>query len=311
AQPGNEVGRRHVRREDQREVRTQYRYGIGQHRQGREHHQRSQQTRERQVCHGVIGQRLQCVYLLGHAHGAYFSRHSCANAAGEHETREKRTKFQHDALPRNEAYHGQLYAAEELVAGLECRNAAQKCGHDDHEGKGANTYRAHLADGLPSPGGRICKPSYEIACEVSSASGVAHYFQRTASHPAEQALHDAPVARRGGTPRGVRRCRQVRTPHMSTRPTTPNRSPGIHAAGSGIITPRAPRARVSWMRRRKRMVVPRLTPIPYAAPPRCELVARGAPNSAMIMQVTGIASFSIRPTRNLSALPPDRSSVAM
>ena len=59
------------------------------------------------------------------------------------------------------------------------------------------------------------------------------------------------------------------------------------------------------------IVVARLTPMPYAVPPRWVLVARGAPNSAMTRQVIGMAIFSARSTRSTFASPPDRSSARM
>ena len=58
-------------------------------------------------------------------------------------------------------------------------------------------------------------------------------------------------------------------------------------------------------------MVARLTPTPYAEPPRCVLVASGAPNSAMMMHVTGTAIFSARSTRDRLASPPDRSIALM
>ena len=54
-------------------------------------------------------------------------------------------------------------------------------------------------------------------------------------------------------------------------------------------------------------MVARLTAMPYAEPPRCVLVASGAPNSAMMMHVTGMAILSARSTRSTLASPPDRS----
>ena len=80
-------------------------------------------------------------------------------------------------------------------------------------------------------------------------------------------------------------------------PSTANIAFGSQAARSGGITPLPPMAFVSWIMRRKIIVVARLTPIPYAEPPRCVLVARGAPNSAMMMHVIGMAILSARSTR--------------
>ena len=77
------------------------------------------------------------------------------------------------------------------------------------------------------------------------------------------------------------------------------------------MIPLPPTAFVSWISIRKMIVVPRLMPMPYAAPPRCVLVASGAPNSAMMMHVMGIASLSARSTRSSLASPPDRSSALM
>ena len=58
-------------------------------------------------------------------------------------------------------------------------------------------------------------------------------------------------------------------------------------------------------------MVARLTAMPYAPPPRCVLVASGAPKSAMITHVNGTASFSARSTRDRFASPPERSMAVM
>ena len=68
---------------------------------------------------------------------------------------------------------------------------------------------------------------------------------------------------------------------------TANMAFGSHAARSGLISAFPPTAFVSWIMRRKMIVVARLTPMPYAVPPRCVLVARGAPKRAMTRQVIG------------------------
>ena len=59
------------------------------------------------------------------------------------------------------------------------------------------------------------------------------------------------------------------------------------------------------------MVVARLMPMPNAVPPRCVLVARGAPKNTMITHVTGIAILSESSTLISFASAPDRSSDRM
>src|SRR5262245_19108789 len=51
--------------------------------------------------------------------------------------------------------------------------------------------------------------------------------------------------------------------------------------------------------------------MPHAPPPRWLLVASGAPNSAMMMHVTGTAIFNARSTRERFASPPERSMAVM
>ena len=65
---------------------------------------------------------------------------------------------------------------------------------------------------------------------------------------------------------------------------------------------------MSWIIIRKSTVVARLIAMPYAAPPRCVLVASGAPKRAMMMQVTGTAIFCASSTLSSLALPPERCS---
>ena len=83
----------------------------------------------------------------------------------------------------------------------------------------------------------------------------------------------------------------------------------IELKGNGPDYPTT--AFVSWIIIRKMIVTPRLTPTPYAAPPRCVLVASGAPNSAMIRHVTGIAILSACSTLSSLTSPPDRCSALM
>jgi hypothetical protein len=59
------------------------------------------------------------------------------------------------------------------------------------------------------------------------------------------------------------------------------------------------------------MVVARLMPMPNAVPPRCVLVARGAPKKTMITHATGIAILSESSTLISLSSAPDRSSDRM
>ena len=89
---------------------------------------------------------------------------------------------------------------------------------------------------------------------------------------------------------------QVRTRASSTSAAIPNTMFGIHAARIGSTTPPAPTAFMIWVRSRKSTVVPRLMAMPTAAPARGVVTASGAPNTAMMRQVTGIATLSDRST---------------
>ena len=64
------------------------------------------------------------------------------------------------------------------------------------------------------------------------------------------------------------------------------------------------------VRSRKITVVPRLIAMPTAAPARGLVTASGAPNSAMMKQVTGIATLSARSTMSLLASFPERRSAS-
>ena len=77
---------------------------------------------------------------------------------------------------------------------------------------------------------------------------------------------------------------------------TPNTMLGVHAATSGGISPLLPNPFVSCTRKMNMIVVPRARPTPYAAPPRCVLVASEAANRSMITLVIGmtIDSRSVR-----------------
>src|SRR5439155_22083557 len=122
-------------------------------------------------------------------------------------------------------------------------------------------------------------------------------------HPPEEAdagaLHDGeglgrPALRSVLVPVRVA---HVRTRVSSTTPSSANSALGTHAARSGGMSPLLPTALVICTSMRKTTVIARLMPMPYAAPPRCVLVASGAPNKAMMMQVMGIAILSARSTR--------------
>src|SRR5205085_11335693 len=116
-----------------------------------------------------------------------------------------------------------------------------------------------------------------------------------AVHPAEE-LDAEPLHRRienGGVffrvvriPVGVA---HVRTRPSKTTPSAPKMTLGTQAARSGGMMPLLPIAFVSCTSMRKTTVIARLTPTPYAAPPRWVLVARGAAKIAMMMHVMGIA----------------------
>ena len=57
--------------------------------------------------------------------------------------------------------------------------------------------------------------------------------------------------------------------------------------------------------------MPRLIAMPNAVPLRGEAIASGAPNTAMMRQVAGIASLSARSTISLFASFPERCSASM
>src|SRR4030095_6898302 len=119
-----------------------------------------------------------------------------------------------------------------------------------------------------------------------------------------RALHDGELRRRLAidVPR-----RHVRTLARRTMPPRQNTVFGTQAARFGFRIASAPMARVTWMRMRNVMVMARLRPMPHAAPPRCVLVAKGAPNIAMMMQVIGMAILSARSTLMLFTSLPERS----
>ena len=86
---------------------------------------------------------------------------------------------------------------------------------------------------------------------------------------------------------------------------------GTQAATSGQMMFLPPRGLVSWISMRNVTVIARLSPMPYAAPPRWVLVASGAPNRAITRHVMGMAILSARSTLRRFASPPDRSSARM
>src|SRR5690606_10000470 len=111
---------------------------------------------------------------------------------------------------------------------------------------------------------------------VAPAAGLVEHRRAEAEQAPQRprALGGRGVGERAVAPRPGGGRRHVRTRDSSRSPTEPKSTLGSQAASSGCTIAWPPIALVSWMRIRKRTVVPRLMPTPYAAPPRWVLVAR-------------------------------------
>ena len=114
--------------------------------------------------------------------------------------------------------------------------------------------------GSPNAAGDVAQ---EIRARADVAEDVDPVARDAPEEPDRRALNDREGLRfPERSPRRARSRVKSALARAARDRSTPNIAPGIHAARSGGITPFPPIARVSWIMRRKIIVVARLTAMP-------------------------------------------------
>ena len=225
------------------------------------------QPRHDEERHGIVRQRLQRVDLLGDAHRPDLRRHARADAPREHQTGEQRPELEHLHEPNGQPDDRELHTRKELIPHLDRDDAADEGGDDDRERDRLHAHALHLPDRLRDERRGIAERAPHVAQEVPARPDRVEEREEGAGDAAEDfdagALDDGERLRRlQPAVEGPIEITHVRTRARSTSPTTANIAFGSQAATSGVMMALPPIAFVSWIIRRKMIVVARLTPMP-------------------------------------------------